>query len=161
MLLIGFSTSKAWYSRVIRWCTKSKVSHTFLIASVYGRPMVFQEGVLGYSVRDLKGFKDDNQIVALVLPKWDLTKGFRKSLDQMGQPYAYFGVLGMFFVILGRHLGKHIKNPFTSAHATFCSQRNTEVLQDSGYPDSKSLVADSTSPEDLLEFLKKPVKRGA
>jgi hypothetical protein len=156
MLAIGFSTSRAWYSRLIRKFTKSKVSHTFLLTNVHGNLLVFQEGPLGYSVRAYEGFHKENQVVSLVCPKVSILKGFQKSLAELGQPYAYLALLGFGLVLLLRHFGWRLThNPFSSKRATFCSQRNTEILQDSGYPGAEALNPALTSPEMLLEFLSK------
>ncbi len=153
MILIGFSTSNAWYSRVIRFFTKSKVSHTFLLTKMLGEMLVFQEGPLGWGAKSFDQFKQENTVVTLIPPEKDITAGFAKSLNQLGTPYGFIPLLGMAFVMLGRGLGWHLKNPFRFVRTPFCSARNVLVLQDSQYPGAEKLDAYSTSPEDLLEFL--------
>ena len=153
-VVFGFSTSRAWYSRLIRWATKSKCSHTFLLVNVEGELLVFQEGPLGYGVRSFEAFKTENEVVDLVPPKHSILEGFRKSLVELGQPYAYVQLVGFGLVLLARTLGWHLShNPFSSKRSTFCSERGARVLQDSGYPGSERLEPSMTSPEDLLEFL--------
>lgn len=155
-ILIGFSTSKVWYSNLIRWATKAKVSHAFLLASFLGKLLVFQEGPLGYSVCTFEKFKKDNEVVALIVPKVSIEEGFKKSLAQLGQPYAYLALLGFAFVLFVKLLGwKLTHNPLSSAHSTFCSQRGAQILRDSHYPGAETLDPELTSPEDLLLFLNK------
>ena len=154
-IIVGFSTSKAWYSRLICWATKSKVSHTFLLVKMMGELLVFQEGPLGYGAKNFETFKKENQIVDLIVPKVPISLGFMKSLSQLGMPYGYLALIGMAFVMIGRSLGWHVLNPFRGIRAPFCSARNTMILQDSKYPGAEKLDAYSTSPEDLLEFMRK------
>lgn len=138
--------------------TKSKVSHTFLLANAYGRLLVWQEGPLGYSVRSYEGFRKENKVVSLICPKAPIIRGFQKSLAELGQPYAYLALLGFGLVLLLRHFGWRLThNPLSSHRSTFCSQRNTEILQDSDYPGASELNPALTSPEMLLEFLSRPL----
>lgn len=153
---IGFSTSRAWYSRIIRRETKSRVSHTFLVVDFAGTDLVFEEGTFGYTVRTLADLAKHDTIVAIVKPKYPVEMGFIKSLADLGQPYGYLVLLGMAFVMFGRKLGRRWRNPLRSAHSMICSERNTLVLQDSLYPGAHLFDPSSTSPEDLLEFLSPP-----
>lgn len=150
---IGFSTSKTWYARVIRWFTKSKVSHTFFVVPALGHELVFEEGTFGWTVRTLEDLAKQDTIVALVTPKYPILVGFEKSLKDLGQPYGYGVLLGMFFVMIARSMGRRIRNPFRSAHSMICSERGISVLQDSGYPGSEHFDPATTTPEDLLEFV--------
>jgi hypothetical protein len=152
-LRIGFSTSNAWYSRVIRWFTKSRCSHTFFVANVEGVDLAFEEGAVGWSVRTFANLSAGDTVVALLKPEHPVDAGFLKSWDELGQPYGYCVLVGMLFVMTARRLGKRIKNPFTSAHSMICSERGVRVLQDSGYPGAGELDPASTTPEDLLEFV--------
>lgn len=148
---LGFSTSPAWYSKVIKDFTKSKVSHTFLIVSLFGVALVLEEGYHGYSMRLLADFPD--KIVRIVVPKVDLRAAVRESLKDLGQPYGYPKLLGMFFVMCARRLGHKIRNPARNSRSMICSERNTRILQAAKYPGADKLDPSSTSPEDLLEFL--------
>jgi hypothetical protein len=147
----AFSTSNAWYSRLIRDASKAKVSHTFVIVPALGTELVFQEGALGWSVCTLASMQDS--IVKVVTPKYPVDVGFAKSLTDLGQPYDYLGLLGMAWVMFWRWLGHKVRNPLASAHAMFCSERGTRILQDSNYPGADKLDPAATTPEDLLDFL--------
>lgn len=153
MIQLGFSTSNAWYSKWIRWFTKSKVSHVFIVADWMGRRIVLEEGPFGYSTRTLESLAANDTIVELYTPPHDISAALAKSLDDLGSFYGYFVLIGMFFVMLGRFFGKKIRNPLTSARAMICSERTAYVLQAAQYPGSETLDPPSTSPEDLLEFL--------
>jgi hypothetical protein len=151
---IGFSTSDAWYSRVIRTFTRAKCSHTFfLIDSFMGEQIVLEEGTLGWSMRPRSAFENGNTIVELVDPKHPIDLGVRRALTWLGQRYDYAGLLGMFFVMIARARGWRIRNPLASPHANFCSEMAVRVLQDSGYPGAAVLDPATTTPEDLRGFL--------
>lgn len=152
---IGFSTSTAWYSRVIRWATRAAVSHTFLLLVLWGREMVLEEGVFGWSLRTRDNFEaSGNKIVELVTPHVSIDVAVRQSLDWLGQRYDYAGLVGMSWVMLTRWLGKMRRNPLASSHAMFCSEAGARILQEAGYPGAEKLDPPDTTPEDLLKFLR-------
>lgn len=153
MIRVGFSTSPAWYSRLIKDVTKSECSHTFIVADFMGVDLVFEEGTFGFTVRTLADLAAHDTIVEIITPKVPLDVGFVASFKQLGQPYGYLVLLGMAFVMLGRKFGKHWKNPLKSAHSMICSERNATILAASGYPHAAMLDAASTSPEDLRQFM--------
>lgn len=154
-ILVGFSTSDAWYSRIIRKFTRAKCSHTFILLekALLGEDLVLEEGTFGWSMRSRSDFEQGNTIVELVDPRHPVDLGVRRALAWLGQRYDYSGLLGMFFVMLARARGWRIKNPLASPHANFCSEMNTRILQWSGYPGAHLLDPSTTTPEDLLEFL--------
>lgn len=150
---IGFSTSDAWYSRIIRRFTKSEVSHTFLLVEVLGRDLVFEEGPDGFHARTVENFSKGNRIVRVIEPKYPIDAGVEAAFVWLGQRYDYVGLLGMFFVMVARWFGKKIHNPMSSASSMFCSEAGARVLQLSGYPGSEALDPAATTPMDLMEFL--------
>lgn len=151
---IGFSTSSAWYSRLIRWATKAKCSHTFLVIDTAGVPLVFEEGVFGYSVRTLSNMRaSGSTIVEMYEPKWPIDAAVRGSFQWLGQRYDYAGLFGMTFVEIARFFRHKRRNFLASKHAMFCSEEVTRVLQASGFPGSKQMTASTTDPEMLRRFV--------
>lgn len=151
MIQIGFSTSNAWYSKVIKWFTKSHCSHTFVIIDVLGVPMVLEEGYHGYAMRPMSVFPDN--IVQVITPKVDITAAVQASFKDLGQSYGYSTLIGMLPVMVARWFGKKIKNPLASSRSMICSERNTRILQAAGYPGANELDPATTDPETLMEFL--------
>lgn len=153
---IGFSTSKLWISRLIRWATSARVSHTFLIieAGDFGVPMVVQEAWNGFTLQTLEAFKHaGNDVLNVIDPRVPLDAGLVGVAPLVGTSYGYWQLVGAGFVRLMKVLGKKARNPFRSSRSLFCSELNTIVLQRSGYPGADALDPSDTSPEDLLEFL--------
>lgn len=154
MIFIGFSTSNAWYSRLIRWATGAKCSHTFLVVPFMGVQLVLEEGVFGYSARTLSNMQaDGSQLVALMVPVVPLESAVAKSFDWLGQRYDYAGLLGMSWVMFKRWLGKKVRNPFASHRAMFCSESVTKVLQAANWPGAAELDPSATDPETLRKFI--------
>jgi hypothetical protein len=80
----------------------------------------------------------------------------RKSMASLGELYDYEGLLGMAWVeIAKRWLHRKVLNPLRSARTLFCSDAVVQlILQPAGWPGSFGLDPQSTSPADLLKFLK-------
>lgn len=155
---IGFSTSGLWISRLIRWASKAKVSHTFVIIEDgdFGYPMVVQEAWQGFTLQTLDNFKAAGNVVLNVIdPKVPLNIGLVAVAPLLGTQYGYLQLIGAGFVRLFQVFKKKIHNPFRNTRSLFCSELNTILLQKSGYPDAGGLDASNTSPEDLLEFMQK------
>jgi hypothetical protein len=157
---VGFSASGALISRIIRFFTHARVSHTFLIVDdpLLGI-VVIEAAWAGYRVTTFKRFQAKNTIVQIVTPTCSLAVGLHDAAEDLGERYDFAGLFGMVFVLLGRWLHRQWKNPLASPRALFCSEINTIVLQKSGYPDANTLIARDTSPQDLLEFLTKESPR--
>jgi len=153
--LVGFSTSNELVSRLIRFFTKAKVSHTFLVirAPFLEEDLVIEAAWAGFRATTLRRFKKKNTVVALMKPAVPLDKGLRDALTWLGESYDFGGLFGMAFVLLGRWLRRKVRNPLHDSRAIFCSEANTLVLQASGYPGADVLDPTETSPADLLEFM--------
>lgn len=158
MISAGFSTTNLPISRLIRFFTKSKVSHCFVILDLPEldeQPMVLEAAFEGIRLVPLETFKKKNIIVETVsLPQVTLSM-LKPMFKQLGSSYDFGGLLGSTFVQIGHWIKKKWKNPFNSSHALFCSEATVVILQDSNYPNSQSLVPSETSPQDLLNFLHK------
>ena len=155
-ILIGFSTSRAWYSRIIRYLTGAKVSHTFLLlrGALLGEDMVLEASMLGFTLRTFSAFKTaGNQIVSLRTPKVPLDGATLYALQWLDKFYDYTGLLGMGWVELGKHFKRQWSNPLHTPNALFCSESVAKILQLASYPGAEYLSPESTSPADLLEFL--------
>lgn len=152
---VGFSTSNAWYSRVIRWATGAKCSHAFLISSALGVVVGIEEGTFGYSIRTLENMRaSGSTIVEELEAPVSLDDAVAKSFAWLGSRYDYTGLLGMAWVQVCRFFRhKTVRNPLASSHAMFCSESVARVLQMAGYPGAQHLDPSSTDPETLRLFM--------
>ena len=101
---IGFSTSNALVSRLIRWVTRSRVSHTFLLIedSFFGQDMVMEAASSGFRLIPYSVFQTGNTDVTLITPVVPIDEGVKKAVIWLGEKYNYTGDFGMLFVLLGR-----------------------------------------------------------
>lgn len=156
LIRVGFSTSKGLIPRAVRFFTRSKISHTFLIIedSFFGLDMVLEASLKGLHLTTLAQFERENTILDIISLKCDISSGLKHFLRFLGRSYDYLGIFGILLVILGRLVRLRLSNPFNTK-ALFCSELIVKVLQHSKYPGSESLNAATVSPHDLHTFLKK------
>jgi hypothetical protein len=157
MIKVGFSNSKTLISRVICWLTNSKVSHTFLILEQPNGwpikvPIVMEAAWDGFRMISLEQFQKTNNIPYIIEPVVPLDKGVEAAEHWLGEPYAYYTLIGMLWVLLGRFLRRTWRNPFNNPKSLMCSEAVVVVLQESGYPGADKLDPASVSPGDLLRF---------
>lgn len=157
MMYVGFSTSGSLVSRLIRWLTRSDVSHAFLLIddALFGQPMVMEAIDSGVSLVTLKTFRKTNQIVTVLQPPVTLESSVRRAADWLGEHYAFEGLFGMLVVQAGWWLRRHWYNPIHQSKALFCSELVTFVAQDAGWPGTMCLDGFSTNPAALRACLQK------
>ena len=154
---IFFSRQRALLSRLIRWITRSKVSHTGVVYydETLGHPMVMHAIASGFQVSPLVHFRRDSEIVATYEAKDQpaLLKAIQGISLELGDGYDYRGVAGFLWVImLKRWLHVKRNNPVRDSNRMFCSEAVACILQkmqDSGWQGDP----ETTSPEDLLEWV--------
>ena len=156
---VGFSTRKTnLASRVIRWITKSRASHAFLVYfdSEWDADFVMEATDGGVKITPYAKFQKNNDIVGLFVPRHPLDVGLKKAATEwLGEHFDYTGILGMIFVYLGHWLKMKWRNPFAASNSMFCSEFVARVLRWSSYPGTEGMEPEDTSPEDLLEFFEK------
>jgi hypothetical protein len=153
---IGFSTGTSLLSRVIRWFTRSEVSHAFLLYpdKTFGVLMVMEASVSGFRVVPYSSFVKGRTIVAIFEPVNDLDPGLHKLMQWLGTTYDFGGLVGMTFVLLGRCLKRKWRNPLRSTDAMFCSEAVAVAMKASGYPGTENWIPDRMDPDTVLKHLK-------
>jgi hypothetical protein len=152
MVRIGFSTTNQWISRLIRWVTDAEVSHVFLIYNdnKLDQDMVLDVAFSGYRVLPLDLFARHNTIVHVVEPAVDLTPGMRVVARWLGRPYDWRA-----FVAFSRWFRSLRNNPTENPKAIICTEVVVHALRLSGYPGSVELDPKGTTPQALLDFLRR------
>jgi hypothetical protein len=154
--LIGFSTPNYFnpVSRLIRFITKSKASHAFVIyfAHDWNMDCVLEAHELGFRITPLERFIVKNNIVKVVVPRHPIDEGLLVIAKRyLGSMYDYKGLFGMSVVMLGRFLKRKWNNPFRGSKSVFCSESVIIAMKNShGYEDLD--LSDDTDPEALLEY---------
>lgn len=157
MTRIGFSTPKRFnpFSWAIRRITGSEASHAWFTYHDrdWDLPMVLDAHETGFRLITLDAFRARNKIVAIVATKQDLDPGLRQAALWLGSRYDFAGLIGMVVVLVGRWFKRRWRNPFRSSRSVFCSESVVRVLREVKYPGAENLDPESTTPQDLMEFL--------
>jgi hypothetical protein len=152
MICVGFSTTTHALSRFIRWVTRSKTSHAWMLFDLYGIPMVYEATFEGARFITFEHFQRNNVIVKTILLDYD-DFAFKPLLKTLGTPYDFGGLIGEGVVQLGQKTGHFWRNPFNDPQALFCSEIIVIWLQGLGHPAVKGLIPEDVSPQELLSLL--------
>lgn len=154
---IGFSTTHSKMSRLIRWFTKSTVSHSFILyySPLFEQQMVMEASWSGFRIVPYSHFTKINKVVEIIRLKTDVHQGLKIAADWLGAGYDYPSLIGQVVILVARWFKRRVNNPFKDEKALICSESVVKMLQGVGYPGAADLVPENTNPEDLLEFLRK------
>ena len=153
---IGFSTTNMLLSRLIRWFTRSKVSHCWF--RVYDPTLeqwlVLSAGLLGYEIYLYPKYKKGNTVVAEFVSGMDLFPATKEMVKDVGDTFDFCGLLGMGLVTAARRwFNTKIKNPFNDSGKMFCSEAVTRLIQLGKIEGAGSFDPAITTPDMLLRFL--------
>ena len=151
---IGFSTTNRFLSKVIRWITRSKVSHTWLLYydDDFDCDMVMEATIEGFRLIPFESFKVKNIAIELFTPKHSLAAGFKAAGKKLGSKYDVKGLFGAIVPIIGKWFSRKWHNPFHSSKALFCSEAMVDVMKDSSYPGWESFEPEDINPQALRDF---------
>ena len=127
--LAGFTTSRSWISRTIRWATRGHVSHAYVVFDdIPGIGHVaFEAAWCGW--RETSRTKVGGVQTEIPVDV-NADAAFALSREWLDTPYDYVGLFGEIPVMIGRVLGKRKwPNPFASPHHMFCSEASTLIIQ--------------------------------
>ena len=160
-MYVGFSTTGGVLSSLIRWITRSKVSHTFIRFNVYGEDMLLHSTQHGVNLDYYSKFKKKKKIVAeykLTLTAPNEKSAISYALKKVDSPYDYLAILGFLWVLTAKSFGKKVKNPFPNRSAYFCSELVVRALMAANFKGADQLYPEKTSPEDLVVFFDNHIK---
>jgi hypothetical protein len=148
-ITIGFSTSYTIISKIIRWFTKSRVSHTYIAFddSNLEKRIIMEANLYGYKLMQYECWIRKNKVVAEFVCKEDLTKSLKYMAKELGKDYDFWSALGL---VVRRWVSKRYKNPFRNSRKMHCSEAITLFLQRTEL--ALELDPKSTTPEDLLQY---------
>jgi hypothetical protein len=163
---IGFSSSPSWISRVIKWFTKSRWSHCFVVWRVIGPAdddvLLIEAGEFQVQIVTLGKYMRGNYEfeildVSSLINSEKKKEADKKLVSKVETLYGWLQLIGFGIVILLRKWfgWKSKKNIW--GRGKICSEVVAEYLIDCG-ADQKSLCGDKDinliSPEDIYKFLK-------
>ena len=155
---IGFCTKRAnFISKVIRWFTGSKWSHTYVIRQVAPDILVLEASKFQVQIVPINKYESRKYKNVFFLPEgYDpaaVDRGLEKAGAKIEQNYGWLQLLGFIPVIIARRLlGMRIKN--LARGGVVCSELVLQFLKGMD-PEGpwKSLQKDTTSPEDLYPLI--------
>lgn len=150
-ITVGFSTTNKLISRVIRWVTRSPVSHAFVIFDTpsFGR-VVMQAEAWAYEVRPWHLWQQQNTLVAEFEPTGpDLAPSIIDLAPKyLGRDYDWKAAL---LAGLWRWFGRWLRGRFNNPYRLMCSEATIRILQHAGYSSVGHFDAEVTSPKRLLD----------
>ena len=146
---VCFSTSSGIFSRVIRWFTRSKVSHALITFrdQTLDKVFVMEANGRGFMLVPWSKWRQSHTMVAryrLTVPQGMQSFSLRELAQSLGAQYDYVSVLGFFF----RRWYRRMRNPFDDPNKLVCSEAVARFLANSGI---KRFENHGTwTPEDIL-----------
>lgn len=163
---IGFCGSKSWISKIIRWFTKSRWSHTFIIWKIIKDEdrvyiLVIEAGefivhIVPFSKYLSGDFYFEIYDITPITIKENEGIAEEKLLSKIGRLYGWLQLIGFGIVILLRKwFGWKLKRNIWKK-GKICSEVVAEYLIDRGV-DKESLCQSKDinliSPEDIYKFI--------
>lgn len=160
---IGFCTKRRnFISRVIRWFTRSKWSHTYVIRQNEPDILVLEAGMFQVQIVPITKYQSRKYANVYFQPdgfsQADITCGLMKAGEKIETHYGWLQLLGFIPVIMAKRLfGMKISNP--SKGGVVCSELVLQYLRglDPAGPWG-TLDKNTVSSEDLYEVLSKHAK---
>lgn len=161
---IGISNRPTgWYPRSVRFFTRSKWSHTFILAPNYLEKVVALEADLKVQLVEF-----EKEYIEKEADSWLIFRPIAASLSERtyaaaetfrhynGQTYGFLQILGMAIRITLRWIGisKNMRNLFPSG--VICSELDLYYLQNLNEEYAKAfshLTLDETSPDDIYKVI--------
>lgn len=148
---VGFSRNDGIVSSVIRWITRSKVSHCWFSFKMANTPLLFHADFLGVCIGSKAAFALENTVVAEFEMRIDFAPVIDEMLRDLGAAYDYAGIVGHLWVLLGRVFGRQWENPLQRKDRWYCSEMVSYFLKECG--EDVKLPPASISPDCLMRFL--------
>jgi hypothetical protein len=155
-ITVGFSKNNKIFSKIIRWATRSNVSHCYIVINHRSNPewkLVSHAQGLNVHYVSYQHFAQCNEIIQEI--EVPITEELAKKAEELrwtksGTPYGWLQVLGYVWVLFGKWIGKSWKNPLADGgHTHVCVEW---VAVQIGLDHAETMT-----PEDIRKQLEKSV----
>lgn len=148
---IGFCKGHYFFSKLIMWCTKSVVSHTYIVLNLRGSEFIYEASIFGVRLISRELFLKDHDIVWETsfpeVPSEKVIEIRSWLFNQLGKRYGLLTLLGFAIFLLGKYLGTNWRNPWKDGTHTFiCSELVAQAL--------RMDEAEDLTPNELMDILK-------
>ena len=151
-LTVGFSYAPTkWFSKLIKWVTKSQVSHAFVVLEIAGQTMIYQASGLcvNYHSKDVfLGIEKTVEFYEFNVTDEKAAANQLFRLTTVGKPYSWQEIVGYAVVLGYRMLGLTTSNPFSGG-------KNAYICVDiaaAHIPTDPELEDGDMTPEDLRRW---------
>lgn len=159
-IMFGFSSTRSFVSRLIRWFLNSEISHTFVAVDAFNTRLIIGADEGGLNWEDVSRFKAKTQVRLVLRPKKDLTGEFEAFVKRYaGVEYDWIsaGIGGIKTRLkwLWR-LAKKVLLSWTKPDRMNCAEVTGHLLQSGRYSFMADANLESTSAQDLLDLCLRP-----
>jgi len=155
-MIIGFSTTDKIMSRIIRWFTRSKASHSYILVSIAGEPIVIHSNQHGVNCDHYKKFKKGKKIVKeykLLISAEEEKQATALALRLLDRPYDFLSIVGFGWVLINKMFGRKTGNPFPNRSAYQCSEFALAIARKAKLEGFDDFNRELVSPEDLIDAM--------
>jgi hypothetical protein len=148
---IVLTASKTPLGAVIRWITRSPVSHCMIEFPVWGRRMVAEARIGG--VRMVPSIRARHHVVAEYRCKFGARAGLAAISDEMGARYDYEGLLVIAWALMLKEWFRvKVTRIRWQTSSVKCSELIAIFLRAAGVAVEGELPPELTTPEDIRDF---------
>jgi hypothetical protein len=160
---ICFSTADGWTSKLIRWWTKSKISHTFATYQCMhlGMRIALTAEAHGFVAVPMTRYLKSNRVLHEVRPVGkaldDSLRWLVANFLDAGYDYGTVGVAGikLRLKLLWRICGVWLRKKFSSSKRVMCSEAMIRMLQHAEYPSVAQFDPETTDAQTFLEAVQR------
>jgi len=157
-ILLGFSTTGVWLSRLIRWATRAKYSHCWVRhgSEVWGGLWVTQADWPVVRTWPWRAASRSWTVKKLYRPRFDIHPALARVRRDFEDPYDIAGLFGMVLVtIMLKWFKRRIKNPLASPSGVFCSEFVAKILVEAKLPGTEHWDPQGMTPKQVEAYCAK------
>jgi len=150
---ILFTAGSVWYARLIRFITRSSVSHVAVeyVDPLWGGPMIAEADARGILVRTAKNGRKDTVVVKEYECLFNIGPGFHAVAKYLGQPYDYKGLFLIWWATIAWRWFRR-KLQFRSTKNVKCSEFVAKMIKFCNLPGSEDFDTELITPKDLEKY---------
>jgi hypothetical protein len=152
MSSILFLTTNSLISKVIRFFTRSKISHTAICFEINNEKFVLESLIDGVVLRPRSQALQNQYLIAEYEILANLDNELNQACKRVGEPYDKLSLFG-FLIMMALHLiGVNIHNPLSFMSGTVCSEFIISCDTNHEIPEFIGLDPASVTPADLYNI---------
>jgi len=150
-IVIGFSTSPSWFSKIIRFCTRSKVSHCYvkLYDDFLQTSLILDVERTVRIIREKEFVRDNNPAEEYEIDDRKLDESIKSNLRHLGKGFNWTDWF-TWLPLIKKWFKVKLQNPANSIHKMICVDFVVRVLNEA---DLTELPMGVLTPETLRQWV--------